>query len=81
MSRADSAPADRRPAQVVLRARRAGAMVMNRVRGRAGDRGDVPGWVMVTVMTAILVVAILAVFEPQIKSAISSALDSVTGSK
>jgi hypothetical protein len=36
---------------------------------------------MVTVMTAILVVAILAVFEPQIKSAISSALDSVTGSK
>ncbi len=43
------------------------------------DRGDVPGWVMVTVMTAILVVAILAVFEPQIKDAITSALDSVTG--
>jgi hypothetical protein len=30
-----------------------------------GDRGDVPGWVMVTVMTAILVVAILGIFEPQ----------------
>jgi hypothetical protein len=45
------------------------------------DRGDVPGWVMVTVMTAILVVAILGVFEPQIKDAISSALDSVTSSK
>jgi hypothetical protein len=45
------------------------------------DRGDVPGWVMVTVMSAILVVAIIGVFEPQVKDAISSALDSVTGSK
>jgi hypothetical protein len=35
---------------------------------------------MVTVMTAILVVAILGVFEPQIKAAISSALNSVTSS-
>jgi hypothetical protein len=45
------------------------------------DRGDVPGWVMVTVMTAILVVAILGVFEPQIKDAVSGAIDSVSGSK
>jgi hypothetical protein len=51
-----------------------------RVRVR-DDRGDVPGWVMVTVMTAILVVAILGVFEPQIKDAITSAIDSVAGSK
>ena len=50
----------------------------NRLRD---DRGDVPGWVMVTVMSAILVVAILGVFEPQIKGAISNAIDSVTGSK
>jgi hypothetical protein len=46
-----------------------------------GERGDVPGWVMVTVMSAILVVAILGVFEPQIKAAISHAIDSVTNSK
>ncbi len=46
-----------------------------------GDRGDVPGWVMVTVMSAILVVAILAVFEPEIKHAIGSAINSVTSSK
>jgi len=45
------------------------------------ERGDVPGWVMVTVMSAILVVAILGVFEPQIKSAVTSAIDSVSGSK
>lgn len=56
------------------------AALIDRVRDDA-DRGDVPGWVMVTVMSAILVVAILAVFEPQIKNAITSAIDSVTGSK
>ena len=65
-----------------------GALVLasgDRLRRRARDddreRGDVPGWVMVTVMTAILVVAILGIFEPQIKSAISHALKSVTNSK
>lgn len=47
---------------------------------RRDDRGDVPGWVMVTVMTAILVVAILGVFEPQIKSSLSGIIDSVSGS-
>lgn len=47
----------------------------------SADRGDVPGWVMVTVMSAILVVAILGVFEPQIKDAISNAIDSVSSSK
>lgn len=52
-----------------------------RARGRDDERGDVPGWVMVTVMSAILVVAILGVFEPQIKSAIGNALDSVSSSK
>jgi hypothetical protein len=45
------------------------------------DRGDVPGWVMVTVMTAILVVAILGIFEPQVKSALSGVIDSVSGKK
>ncbi|SHH29243.1 hypothetical protein SAMN05443575_3635 [Jatrophihabitans endophyticus] len=43
------------------------------------DRGDVPGWVMVTVMTAILVVAILGIFQPQIKRALSGIIDSVSG--
>ena len=45
---------------------------------RDSDRGDVPGWVMVTVMTAILVVAILGVFEPAIKSAITNAINNVS---
>lgn len=54
---------------------------IDRVRDSGDDRGDVPGWVMVTVMSAILVVAILAVFEPEIKSAITNAIDSVASSK
>jgi hypothetical protein len=54
-----------------------GAMWL-RVHRNEPERGDVPGWVMVTVMTAILVVAILGVFEPQIKTAITNALSSVT---
>jgi hypothetical protein len=45
------------------------------------DRGDVPGWVMVTVMTAVLVVAILAIFRPQITDALSGIIDSVSGKK
>ncbi|MDQ2797338.1 MAG: hypothetical protein M3Y06_09275 [Actinomycetota bacterium] len=52
-----------------------------RERDAGHERGDVPGWVMVTVMTAILVVAILGIFEPQIKSALSGIIDSVSNSK
>jgi len=57
------------------------ALLVDRARRGGRDRGDVPGWVMVTVMTAILVVAILGIFEPQIKSALSGIIDSVSGNK
>ncbi len=43
------------------------------------DRGDVPGWVMITVMTAALVVAILVPFRTAIVAAVSKALSDVTG--
>jgi hypothetical protein len=49
-----------------------------RVRGEDPERGDVPGWVMVTVMTAGLVVAIFAVFKGKITGAVGDAIDSVT---
>ncbi len=42
------------------------------------DRGDVPGWVLVTVMTAGLVVAIWSVADSQLKSVLGSALRSVS---
>jgi len=43
------------------------------------QRGDVPGWVLITVMTAGLVAALWLVAEPQLKSMLSQALDSVGG--
>jgi len=42
------------------------------------DRGDVPGWVMVTVMTAGLVVIIFAAFRQPIVDAVTDAVQSVT---
>lgn len=43
------------------------------------DRGDVPGWVMITVMTAALVVALLAVATPTLKDAFTHAISSISG--
>jgi hypothetical protein len=43
------------------------------------ERGDVPGWVLVTVMTAALVAALMAVAGPKLTSAFNRAIDSVNG--
>lgn len=42
------------------------------------ERGDVPGWVLVTVMTAGLVVAVWSVADGQLKSVLTGALRSVS---
>jgi len=54
------------------------AALAARVRGDDPERGDVPGWVMITVMTAALVLAILIPFREAIVSAVQNALTSVT---
>jgi Tfp pilus assembly protein PilX len=41
------------------------------------ERGDVPGWVLITVMTAGLVVAIWGVAGRQLQDMLEKALDSV----
>lgn len=41
-----------------------------------GERGDVPGWVLITLMTAGLVAALWAVAEDQLKALFTDALDS-----
>ena len=46
-------------------------------RDRSSDRGDVPGWVMVTVMTAGLVAALWAVAGPELERMLRDALGSV----
>ena len=43
------------------------------------ERGDVPGWVLVTVMTAGLVGALWKLAGPQLNSMLTGALDSVRG--
>lgn len=43
------------------------------------DRGDVPGWVLITLMTAGLVIVLWAVAGPALAGVFESALDRVTG--
>ena len=47
------------------------------VRGR--DRGGVPGWVLVTIMTAGLVTALWLVADDKLKQLFNDALDGVVG--
>ena len=51
------------------------------VRGpaRRDERGDVPGWVLITVMTAGLVSAIWLLAGPALTSMFQDALSKVTG--
>ena len=56
------------------------AALAARVKGDDPERGDVPGWVMITVMTAALVLAILIPFRTAIVEAVNNALTSVTTS-
>ncbi|MBV7412373.1 hypothetical protein KRX56_06500 [Dermabacteraceae bacterium TAE3-ERU27] len=46
-------------------------------RVREDERGDVPGWVMVTLMTAGIVVVLWAVAEEAIVGMFQRAMDSV----
>lgn len=55
------------------------AGLRRRLEQMGGDRGDVPGWVLVTVMTAGLVTALWLVADDQLRSLFTSALGRVTG--
>jgi hypothetical protein len=48
-------------------------------RLRSEDRGDVPGWVLITLMTAGLVIVLWAIAGPALGEIFQSALDRVTG--
>lgn len=50
-----------------------------RVTTPGRDRGDVPGWVLVTMMTAGLVTVLWLVAGPKLEQMFSDALDAVTG--
>jgi hypothetical protein len=50
-----------------------------RMAGAGRDRGDVPGWVLVTIMTAGLVTGLWVVADDQLKRLLEGALSGVTG--
>jgi hypothetical protein len=50
-----------------------------RYRADGSDRGDVPGWVLVTIMTAGLVTALWLIANDQLTSLLNNALSGVTG--
>ncbi len=49
------------------------------LRAHADDRGDVPGWVLVAVMTAGLVTAIWLVADDALTSVFDRAMSSISG--
>ncbi|GGH40048.1 hypothetical protein [Microbacterium album] len=63
---------------------REGSRLLRRVRTAWGDicadeRGDVPGWVLITLMTAGLVVLIWALAGPALSGLFEQAISRVTG--
>jgi hypothetical protein len=55
----------------------AGVVLLTDRRRRRDERGDVPGWVLITVMTAGLVAALWAIAGPQLSGMLRDALSSV----
>ena len=53
-----------------------GDRLLNRLRD---DRGDVPGWVLITIMTAGLVILLWAAAGPALSSVFEQAIERVTG--
>lgn len=49
------------------------------VSHRQDERGDVPGWVMITVMSAGLVAILTAAAGPQLRQMMTQALSAVGG--
>ncbi len=59
-------------------AHRIGTMVSRAHMTLRHERGDVPGWVLVTIMTAGLVTALWMVADTQLTSVLTKAINSVT---
>ncbi len=52
---------------------------MDQIRADNPERGDVPGWVLVTLMTAGLVVALWAVAGPALTDVFNTSIQRVLG--
>lgn len=63
----------------LARARAVARRVVARAAGSDPERGDVPGWVLVTLMTAGLVVTLWAVAGPALTNVFNTAMARVLG--
>jgi hypothetical protein len=66
------------PWAVRARTRLSEALHRNEELDQNGERGDVPGWVLITVMTAGLVITIWGIAETTLEDMFSEALSAVT---
>lgn len=53
--------------------------VLGRLRPEDPDRGDVPGWVMLTLMSAVLVAGLLLIAQPALEGLFRDAMTRVGG--
>lgn len=63
----------------LVRARAVARRAVARAAGSDPERGDVPGWVLVTLMTAGLVVTLWAVAGPALTNVFNTAMARVLG--
>ncbi len=56
-------------------------LIAERLQGEDGERGDVPGWVLITLMTAGIVAAIWGFAEDRLKAIVEDALKEVAPKK
>ena len=66
------------PDRLAVRAQLLAHRLVGRAHRRA-ERGDVPGWVLITLMTAGIVTALWVVAKEQLISMFQSAMSSVKG--
>lgn len=68
-------------AQLQLKVADIGARIRNSriYKALSDQRGDVPGWVLVVLMTTGLVTALWAIAAPRLSAILKNALDSMNG--
>jgi hypothetical protein len=55
------------------------ALLILALAGHKEDRGDIPGWVMIAIMSAAVVVVLIPLVGPTIANAFTHAINNVTG--
>ncbi|MGH3652576.1 hypothetical protein [Glutamicibacter sp.] len=66
--------------KLVLQIATTGELLIRKVSPKLREsRGDVPGWVMITLMSALLVAALLAIAGPRLQDLFNQAIDRVSG--